>query len=78
MTGRSLTRPGRGHGTNNDIAIIWPPNHAPFIVGVYLTESEAERTARDAAIADVGRLLVSEVLAIEGPATEGVDTHADN
>ncbi|MGY3727069.1 MULTISPECIES: class A beta-lactamase [Cobetia] len=74
---------GGGHGTNNDIAIIWPPNHAPLIVAVYLTESEAERAVRDAAIADVGRLLVSEVLtierlAIEGLATEGVVTHADN
>lgn len=52
---------GGGHGTNNDIAILWPPNHAPLIVVVYLTESEAGLAARNAAIADVGRLVVKEV-----------------
>ncbi|MDH2420125.1 class A beta-lactamase [Cobetia amphilecti] len=53
---------GGGYGTNNDVAILWPPLRAPLIVAVYLTESEADLAARNAAIADVGRLLVKEVL----------------
>ncbi|MBR9799904.1 MAG: class A beta-lactamase LEN-27, partial [Gammaproteobacteria bacterium] len=44
-----------------------PPLRAPLIVAVYLTESEADLAARNAAIADVGRLLVKEVL--EGEAS---------
>lgn len=48
---------GGGHGTNNDVAIIWPPGRQPVIVSVYLTDSQASFEARNAAIADVARLL---------------------
>lgn len=51
---------GGGHGTNNDVAIIWPPGHAPLIVAVYLTESDASLAQRNAAIAGIGRLLVTQ------------------
>uniref|UniRef100_UPI0031F666DA class A beta-lactamase n=1 Tax=Cobetia crustatorum TaxID=553385 RepID=UPI0031F666DA len=51
---------GGGYGTNNDIAIIWPPGNAPLIVAVYLTKSTASIAERNAAIADIGRLLVSQ------------------
>ncbi len=48
---------GGGHGTNNDVAIIWPPGRQPAIVSVYLTGSQADFEARNAAIADVARAL---------------------
>jgi beta-lactamase class A len=42
--------------TANDIAIAWPPNRAPLIITVYLTQSKLRAAQREAAIASVGRL----------------------
>lgn len=44
-------------GTANDIAIAWPPGRAPVTIAVYLTECDASLDARNAAIADVARLV---------------------
>jgi beta-lactamase class A len=47
------------HGTANDIAVMWAP-HGPIVVACYLTEADAAKPeARDAAIADVGRLVAA-------------------
>lgn len=47
-----------GHGaTTNDIAVVWPPNRAPLLVTAYLTRSKALFAARNATLAQVGRLL---------------------
>ncbi len=47
------------HGTANDIAVIWAPKGA-IVVACYLTETDgAKPEARDAAIADVGRLVAA-------------------
>lgn len=45
------------HGTTNDVAIAWPPGGAPVLVTAYLTESAAPPKERDAALAQVARLL---------------------
>ena len=45
------------HGTSNDIAVAWTPK-GPIVIACYLTGAEAASAdARDAAIADVGRLV---------------------
>lgn len=44
-----------GHGTTNDIAVIWPPNRPPLIVAVYLTEATMDSAGRNEVIAGVGR-----------------------
>lgn len=47
-----------GHGgTSNDIAVVWPPGRAPMLVTAYLTGSSAPFAARNATLAQVGRLL---------------------
>ncbi len=46
-----------GHGTTNDIAIIWPPNRAPILVAAYLTGSKGGPEARNAVLAEVGRIV---------------------
>jgi beta-lactamase class A len=47
------------HGTANDIAMVWAP-HGPIVIACYLTETDAAQpAARDAAIADVGRLVAA-------------------
>jgi beta-lactamase class A len=47
-----------GHGSNNDIAVLWPPGRAPVLVTCYLTQTSADFGVRDRAIAEVGRLVV--------------------
>jgi beta-lactamase class A len=45
------------HGTSNDIAVAWAPA-GPIVIACYLTGADAATSAaRDAAIADVGRLV---------------------
>ncbi len=46
-----------GGGTSNDIAVAWAPR-GPIVIACYLTAADAATSdARDAAIADVGRLV---------------------
>jgi beta-lactamase class A len=47
------------HGSTNDIGVIWPPQGAPLIVTVYLTETAAAAGARNATLADVGRAIAT-------------------
>jgi beta-lactamase class A len=43
------------YGTSNDVAIIWPSKGGALLVAAYITESTATPTAREAALAAVGR-----------------------
>lgn len=45
-------------GSTNDIAIIWPPNRAPILIAVYLTETSVPPEQRNATVADVARAVV--------------------
>ncbi len=45
-------------GSANDIAIIWPPDRAPILVAVYLTETTAPADKRNAVHADIARAIV--------------------
>ncbi|MGH6864659.1 MAG: class A beta-lactamase [Methyloceanibacter sp.] len=47
------------HGTTNDVGAAWPPGGAPILIAVYLTETEAEADARNAALADVARAVAA-------------------
>ena len=42
-------------GATNDVAIVWPPDHPPIVIAVYLADTEAPLDVRNAALADVGR-----------------------
>lgn len=44
------------NGTNNDAGVLFPPGRPPVLVAAYLTGSTAEPSARDRALAEVGRL----------------------
>ena len=56
----------RRHATTNDIAVIWPPGRGPLVVTVYFAELPAPTDARNAVIAEVGRL-VAQCEAMRGP-----------
>jgi len=45
------------YGTTNDIAILWPPGRPPILVTAYFTGSTAPAAEREAALADVGRIV---------------------
>ena len=44
-------------GTVNDVALLRPPGRAPLLVAVYLTGSRAAWADREAALAEVGRIV---------------------
>ena len=52
-------------GTMNDLAILRPPGRAPLLVAAFLTGSRASWNAREAALAEIGRI-VAEAFG-EGP-----------
>jgi beta-lactamase class A len=45
------------NGSTNDIAIVWPANRKPLLIAVYLTGTNADLSARNAALADTARLI---------------------
>ncbi|HEX4534484.1 MAG TPA: class A beta-lactamase [Rhizomicrobium sp.] len=45
------------NGSTNDVAIIWPPKRQPILVAAYYTGSTASDAAREAVLADVGRIV---------------------
>ena len=50
-----------GFGTNNDIAVVWPPGRAPLLVTAYLMGTQADQKIRDQTLAEVGRLVAGMV-----------------
>lgn len=49
------------NGAANDVAIVWPPQRAPLLIAAYLVEGDADAGARNAALADVARLVADSV-----------------
>ena len=47
---------GGQNNATNDIAVIWPPGRAPFLVTAYYAEARATDDERNAVLAEVGRL----------------------
>jgi len=48
-----------GHGSDNLVAIVWPPRRAPLIVASYLTENALPFEERRAVHAGIGRALAA-------------------
>lgn len=46
-------------GTANDVAVIWPPDRAPFVITAYLTGAAAPVERQDAVMAAVGRAVTT-------------------
>ncbi len=47
------------HGSTNDIAILWPPGHAPILAAAYYTGSKAPTPDREAVLAEAGRAIAA-------------------
>lgn len=46
-----------GHGTRGIVAVLWPPQRAPLVAAIYITETDAAMDRRNAAIAALGAVL---------------------
>jgi beta-lactamase class A len=46
-------------GTTNDVGVFWPPDRAPVIVSIYLTQTSVSPAQRNATLAAVGRAVSS-------------------
>jgi beta-lactamase class A len=42
-------------GTTNDVGVLWPPDRAPILVSIYLTETTHSPEQRNATLAAVGQ-----------------------
>lgn len=47
------------YGTTNDVAILWPPHHAPIVMAIYYTQAKQDAAPNDQMIARVARYLVN-------------------
>ncbi|MBR1225763.1 MULTISPECIES: class A beta-lactamase [unclassified Bradyrhizobium] len=47
------------HGTNNDVAVVWPPDGAPVIVAAYLTGASIPSAQQNATIASIARAVAA-------------------
>lgn len=50
-----------GHGTNNDVAVIWPPGRAPLVLAVYLTGTDAKMEETNPHLAAVARAVAEAI-----------------
>jgi len=48
-------------GSTNDVGILWPPDSAPIIVATYLAETAAPADKRNAALAEVGDAVATDL-----------------
>ncbi len=48
------------HNATNDVAIAWPPGAAPILIASYLSASTADAAARNAAHAEIARIIVEQ------------------
>lgn len=48
------------HNATNDVAIAWPPGRAPILIAVYLSASTAPFAKRNAAHAEIARIIAQE------------------
>lgn len=57
-TWRAGDKTGTGdHGAVNDVIIAWPPNRAPVLIAVYMSESWSFQSTLLSAHRDIGRIL---------------------
>lgn len=57
---RAGDKTGTGErGTANDVAVIWPPDRAPFVVTAYLTGATVPADRQNAVMAAIGRAVTT-------------------
>lgn len=49
---------GGDYGTNNDIAVLWPPGRSPIVMALYFTQREKNAKPRNEVLASAARIIV--------------------
>ena len=57
------TGTGGAYGSTNDLAIAWPPNHGPILIGIFYTSNNKEAEKREDVLSDATKILVEEFIA---------------
>ena len=56
-------RTGAGyHGSRGVIAVIWPPQRAPIVAAIFITDTDATMDRRNHAIAELGEILTADAV----------------
>ena len=50
-----------GHGSRSIVAVIWPKDRDPVVVGIYITQTSAPMVDSNAAIARLGSVLADAI-----------------
>lgn len=53
-----LDKSGAGEGSRNLVAMVTPPDAAPYVVSIYLAETDADFATRNRAVAEIGAAVV--------------------
>ncbi|MBX9705234.1 MAG: serine hydrolase, partial [Gammaproteobacteria bacterium] len=48
-----------GYGVTNDVAILWPPKHAPLIISIYFVSHDPNADVNDAAVANAAKIVIT-------------------
>lgn len=48
-----------GYGVTNDVAILWPPKHAPLIIAIYFVSHDPNADVNDAAVANAAKIVIT-------------------
>ena len=60
---RIADRTGAGdHGSRGVIAVIWPPERAPIVAAIFITDTDATMDQRNHAIAELGEILAADAV----------------
>ena len=59
------TGTGGAYGSTNDIAIIWPPNRAPILIGIYYTSNNEKARKREDVLSKATKVIIKEFIAKE-------------
>ncbi len=53
-----LDKSGAGEGSRNLVAMVTPPDTAPYVVSIYVAETDADFATRNEAVAQIGAAIV--------------------
>ena len=56
------TGTGGAYGSTNDLAIIWPPKHAPILIGIYYTTNNEKSTKREDILSTATKIIIDEFI----------------
>ncbi|GAB3477723.1 class A beta-lactamase [Polaromonas eurypsychrophila] len=52
---------GGDYGTNNDVAVLWPPGKPPIVLALYMTQREKDAKPKNEVLAEATRVVVGAI-----------------